>query len=130
MSSDEIPAHAGDRVPGPVPSRQQTRRNLARAAAVVLLCSVVASVRIRERLPLARRAACALSSRDSVQFARLAADTVAALRGRPQRLRSVFVSGEGIEVRTEDADTLATHDGGLVAFDCMAHPTFVWLDGG
>lgn len=125
-SSPHLDAHAT----GPVPSRRQTRRNLARAAAVVLLCSIVASARLREREPVGARAVCSLASRDRDRVTRLAIDTIAVLRGRSQRLRSLFVNGRGIEVRTEDADTLAGHDGGLVAFDCQAHPTFLWLDGG
>jgi light-regulated signal transduction histidine kinase (bacteriophytochrome) len=113
-----------------VPSRRQTRRNLARAAAVVLLCSIVASVRLRERFPVVSRAACSLASHDSDRVTRLAIDTITTLRARRQRLGNLLVNSRGIEVRTEDADTLAAHDGGLVAFDCQARPTFVWLDGG
>ena len=74
------------------------------------------------------------SCRSSMQTRRIelasARDTLAALRGRAQRVAWFRDVADGIEVRTEDADALSFHDGGLVAFDCRAHMTIVWLDGG
>ena len=108
------------------------RRRLALAAFVVLLCSVVAALRMHRwdqstaELPVA----CAAADRDSARLAYVAVDTISELRARRQRMRRFTRTPDGIEVRTEDDDPLAAHDGGLAAFDCMGRLTFLWLDGG
>ena len=61
---------------------------------------------------------------------RLATDTIAALRGRSQRVKRVTWTPDGVEIRTVDSDPLAARDGGLAAFDCAGRLTFLWLDGG
>jgi hypothetical protein len=95
---------------------------------------VVASLRIHRRTALAAAAAepisCRAAEHDSVRLARLAVDTIAYLRARRQHVRRFSWTPNGIEVRTEDDDTLAAHDGGLAAFDCTGRLTFLWLDGG
>lgn len=60
----------------------------------------------------------------------MATDTIATLRARTQRVRSFTLNARGLEIRTEDNDSLAGHDGGLAAFDCTGRLTFLWLDGG
>jgi len=105
------------------------RRNLAWTALVVLLCSVVASIRVRERSTVLRPA-CRTGGEDSVRIARLATDTIATLRGRTQRVRTFESNSRGIEIRTDDSDSLATRNGGLAAFDCTGRLSFLWLDGG
>lgn len=112
--------------------RSALRERIAWAAFVVLLCSLVASFRMRPiTRPIAtERIACLDGSRDSTLIARLASDTIATLRARTQQVRRFTRRPTGIEVRTEDADSLAAHDGGLVAFDCSGRMTFLWLDGG
>lgn len=112
--------------------RARLRRRLAWAALVVLLCSVVASLRVRHRarpLPLAK-AACVAAEHDSLRLVRLATDTIGDLRARSQRVRRYSWTRNGVEVRTEDNDSLSAHDGGLAAFDCAGRLTFLWLDGG
>jgi len=74
--------------------------------------------------------ACAAADRDSARLALVAVDTITGLRARHQRVRRFTRTPDGIEVRTEDDDPLAAHDGGLAAFDCSGHLTFLWLDGG
>jgi hypothetical protein len=111
------------------------RRRLAWASFVILLCSAVASLRMHRRTAIATAAAaeptsCRAAQHDSVRVARLAVDTIADLRARRQHVRRFSRTPNGIEVRTEDDDTLAAHDGGLAAFDCMGRLTFLWLDGG
>lgn len=98
----------------------------------MLLCSVVASLRIRydNAASAGRVAGCTGVDRDSVRLARVATDTIATLRGRSQRVKQVAWTPDGVEIRTEDSDPLAAHDGGLAAFDCAGRPTFLWLDGG
>lgn len=112
--------------------RATTRRRLAWTAFVVLLCSVLASLRMRHRDALVATApvACAAADRDSARLAFLAVDTIAELRARSQRMKSFTRTPDGVEVRTEDDDPLAAHDGGLAAFDCSGGLTFLWLDGG
>jgi len=108
-----------------------TRRRLAWAAFVVLSCSLVASLRIRHNAgsAVATPQSCA-ARRDSSRLARIATDTIAALRARGQRVKTYSWSLAGLEVRTEDDDPLSAHDGGLAAFDCAGRLTFLWLDGG
>jgi hypothetical protein len=105
---------------------------LAWASFVVLLCSVLASLRMhrREALAVTPPSACAATDHDSLRLARVAIDTIAHLRARPQHVRRYSRTPDGIEVRTEDDDSLAEHDGGLAAFDCTGRLTFLWLDGG
>jgi hypothetical protein len=114
--------------------RGALRRWLAWASLVVLLCSVVASLHMQRRTALAAAAAeptsCRAARLDSVRLARLAVDTITELRAHPQHVRRFSRTPNGIEVRTEDDDALAAHDGGLAAFDCTARLTFLWLDGG
>ena len=112
--------------------RLGVRHRAAWVALVVLVCCAVASLRVyRFREPRrVRDVACVAAGRDSARTARLAVDTVAALRARTQQVRLFARAPGGVEVRTEDKDTLATHDGGLVAFDCAGRLTFLWLDGG
>jgi hypothetical protein len=112
--------------------RARLRRRLAWAAFVVLLCSVVASLRMRRHAGAvhAAPAACAAAERDSVRLARVATDTIGDLRARNQRVKRFSRTPDGIEVRTEDDDSLSVHDGGLAAFDCAGRLTFLWLDGG
>jgi len=112
--------------------RARLRRRLAWAAFVVLLCSVVASLRMHHRGPAASRARarCAAAEHDSLHLAGIAVDTIAALRARSQVVRSYSWTPNGLEVRTEDNDSLSAHDGGLAAFDCTGRLTFLWLDGG
>ena len=113
--------------------RATLRRRLAWAAFVVLLCSAVASVRMRHHGAAgadAPTAACAAADRDSARLAVFATDTIATLRARRQHVQRFTRTADGIEVRTEDIDPLAAHDGGLAAFDCSGHLTFLWLDGG
>lgn len=96
----------------------------------MLVCSAVASIRVRLRSRVTSRTACAMAPPDSVRVARIAIDTIATLRGRSQRVRFFIVDSRGVEIRTEDNDSLSTHDGGLAAFDCAGRFTFLWLDGG
>ena len=105
---------------------------MAWAAFVVLLCSLVASIRTRPavRRAVAARSACVAAGHDSSRVVRLASDTIATLRARTQQVRSFTRRAAGVEVRTEDADSLSSHDGGLAAFDCSGRLTFLWLDGG
>jgi hypothetical protein len=113
--------------------RVTVRRRLAWAAFVVLFCSVLASLRMHRRdigVKAAAHAACALTERDSGRIARLAADTLGDLRARGQRVTRFSRTPGGVEVRTEDDDSLSAHDGGLAAFDCSGRLTFLWLDGG
>jgi hypothetical protein len=112
--------------------RALLRRRLAWAAFVVLLCSVVASLRARHRDASARmaRTGCAIAERDSLRLSRIAIDTIGELRDRRQRVRLYTRTPAGVEVRTEDNDSLSVHDGGLAAFDCAGRLTFLWLDGG
>src|SRR4051812_8703142 len=86
--------------------RDELRRNLAWTALVVLLCSVVASIRERELSRAAVRPACRFAADDSVRLARFAIDTIATLRGRSQRIRSFTPGVHGLEVRTDDVDSL------------------------
>ena len=68
---------------------------------------------------------------DTAQLARVARDTVARLRARPQLVTRIApVRTGGLELRTEDSSPGALHDGGLVTFDCAGRVTLVWLDGG
>lgn len=107
------------------------RRRLAWASLVVLLCSVVASLRMHRRsAATAVPTACRAARRDSVRDARIATDTIGVLRARRQHVRRFSSTPGGIEVRTEDDDTLSAHDGGLAAFDCAGRLTLLWLDGG
>lgn len=108
------------------------RRRLAWVALVVLLGSVGASLRIRHRnpAPASSGAACVPAGRDSVELARIATDTIGRLRARPQRVSRFAASPDGVEVRTEDDDPLAAHDGGMAAFDCAGRLGLLWLDGG
>jgi hypothetical protein len=112
--------------------RVALRRRLAWASFVVLLCSVVASLRLHRRDAVADAvpAVCIAAQPDSVRLARIAADTIGALRARRQHVRRYSRTPDGIEVRTEDDDTLSAHDGGLATFDCAGRLTFLWLDGG
>lgn len=112
--------------------RARLRHRLAWAAFVILLCSVVASLRLYHRAGSSRAvaAACLAAERDSDRLARIAVDTIAALRARSQVVRRYSRTPNGLEVRTEDDDTLSAHDGGLAAFDCAGRLTFLWLDGG
>src|SRR5690349_19523235 len=112
--------------------RARLRRRLAWAAFVILLCSIAASLRMRHRGAAAYRAppGCAAAEHDSLRLVGIAADTIAALRARSQRVKSYSWTPNGFEVRTEDNDSLSTHDGGLAAFDCTGRLTFLWLDGG
>lgn len=108
------------------------RERIAWVALVVLLCSLVASVRLRPivRPRAAIHSTCVAAGRDSARVARLASDTIATLRARAQQVRSFTPRSTGVEVRTEDSDSLSSHDGGLAAFDCAGRLTFLWLDGG
>jgi hypothetical protein len=108
------------------------RRRLPWVAFVVLGCSVIASLRIRHRLSDVPYEVphCDAAERDSVDLARMATDTIGDLRSRSQRVKSYSWTSHGLEVRTEDNDSLAAHDGGLAAFDCAGRLTFLWLDGG
>jgi hypothetical protein len=45
-------------------------------------------------------------------------------------VRTFTIDVRGVEIRTEDNDSLSTNDGGLAAFDCAGRLTFLWLDGG
>ncbi len=112
--------------------RATIRRRLAWTALVVLLCSVVASLRLRQQSAERRAtpAGCPAAGRDSAALARFASDTLGLLRGRTQRVQSFTRRPDGVDVRTEDIDPLALHDGGLVAFRCDGRVTFLWLDGG
>lgn len=112
--------------------RARLRRRLAWAAFVVLSCSVAASLRMRHRSAVAHLATadCAAAERDSVHLARIATDTIGDLRARSQRVKRYSWTSDGLEVRTEDNDSLSAHDGGLAAFDCAGRLTFLWLDGG
>lgn len=112
--------------------RARLRRRLAWAAFVILACSVVASLRIRRRVGNAEAevVSCDAAERDSVRLARIATDTIGDLRARSQKVKSFTWTRDGVEVRTEDNDTLSAHDGGLAAFDCAGRLTFLWLDGG
>jgi len=87
-------------------------------------------VRHRADDPYREVANCGAAERDSVRLARIATDTIGDLRSRSQRVRSYSWTPDGIEVRTEDNDSLAAHDGGLAAFDCAGRLTLLWLDGG
>lgn len=125
--------HVGFRRNGSMIRRASLRRRLAWAALVILLCSVVVSVQLRRHrgAPLPTTTAeCVAVQRDSARFAIFATDTIAALRARRQRVQRFTRSADGLEVRTEDDDPLAAHDGGLAAFDCAGRLTFLWLDGG
>ena len=115
-----------------MPERARLRRRLAVAAFVILLCSVVASLRMHRHTSRAHAAsaACLAAERDSARLAQIATDTIADLRARGQRVRRYSWTQDGIEVRTEDDDPLSAHDGGLAAFDCAGGLTFLWLDGG
>jgi hypothetical protein len=73
---------------------------------------------------------CSGGGRDSVRLGRIATDTIATLRARTQRVQRIAWTPTGVEVRTEDADPVSAHDGGLAAFDCAGRLTFLWLDGG
>jgi hypothetical protein len=112
--------------------RSTLRRRLAWVALVVLLCSIVASLRMRfhHASSVVPVVGCTDVDRDSVRLVRLATDTIATLRGRTQRVKRVTWTPDGLEIRTEDSDRLAAHDGGLAAFDCAGRLTFLWLDGG
>jgi hypothetical protein len=99
-------------------------------ALVVLLCSVVASIRMQGRPTTTVRPACDFTSSDSVRIVRFATDTIATLRARTQRVRSFEIDERGLEIRTDDIDSLSTRNGGLAAFDCTGRLTFLWLDGG
>jgi hypothetical protein len=112
--------------------RSSLRRRLAWTALVVLLCSVVASIRMRRHraAPVVPVASCSGIARDSVRLARTATDTIATLRARTQRVNRFTWTPDGVEIRTEDVDSLAAHDGGLAAYDCTGRLTFLWLDGG
>ena len=112
--------------------RASLRRRLAWAAFVILLCSLVASLRMRHRATTVSAApqACIAAERDSALLARIATDTIGDLRARNQRVRRYSWTSNGLEVRTEDDDPLSAHDGGLAAFDCAGRLTFLWLDGG
>lgn len=112
--------------------RSSLRRRLAWAALAVLLCSLVASLRMRHHgtSAIVPSGGCPGVDRDSVRLDRLATDTIATLRARTQRVREFTWTPNGVEIRTEDSDTLAAHDGGLAAFDCAGRLTFLWLDGG
>lgn len=85
-------------------------------------------MRVRSRA--VSRVACTLAPGDSNRVTRMAVDTIATLRARRQRVRTFTVDVRGVEIRTEDDDSLSTHDGGLAAFDCAGRLTFLWLDGG
>jgi hypothetical protein len=113
-----------------VSGRAALRRRLAWAAFVVLLCCVLASLRMHRRAAAAIPSRCAAAERDSLRVARMAVDTIAGLRARRQHVRRFSRTPDGIEVRTEDDDVLSPHDGGLAAFDCAGRLTFLWLDGG
>jgi len=112
--------------------RAALRRRLAWVAFVVLVCSVIASVRVRHRTSTLRRVpgSCTAAEADSVLLVRVATDTIGDLRARGQRVKSYSWTSDGLEVRTEDSDPLSAHDGGLAAFDCTGRLTFLWLDGG
>jgi hypothetical protein len=114
--------------------RATLRRRLAWASLVILLCSVAASLRMHRRAAIAAapagQATCQAAERDSIRVARVAVDTIGDLRARRQHVRRFSWTPKGIEVRTEDDDALAAHDGGLAAFDCTGRLTFLWLDGG
>lgn len=110
-----------------------SRRALWRTAAVVLALCAIASLRGCSgggRRRAIRAAAGCPAPRDSALMAAVARDTIARLRGRPQYLRRLERTPTGVEVRTEDPDSLSIHDGGLVSFDCAGRVTAVWLDGG
>jgi hypothetical protein len=119
--------------------RAAIRRMLGRVAVIVLLSSMVASVRAcgpSAHAPPSvahasiAKATCAAASRDSAQTVRTARDTIARLRGHSQRVTSMTLRRASVELRTEDRDPLSAHDGGLVTVDCEGRVTFVWLDGG
>lgn len=112
--------------------RATLRRRVAWTAFVVLLCSVVASLRMYRRNGprTSPPAACAATASDSVRLVRVATDTIADLRARRQQVSRFTWTLHGVEVRTEDIDPLSAHDGGLAAFDCAGRLTFLWLDGG
>ena len=114
--------------------RSAFRRAVARVAVGVLLCCAIASVRACDspsRWSLrGRRSGCVAARRDSVRTMHAARDTIARLRARAQHVTRFAPVRSGVDVRTEDVDTLALHDGGLVGFDCTGRVTMVWLDGG
>jgi hypothetical protein len=112
--------------------RSALRRRLAWAALVVLFGSVMAILRLQQRIaaPVTPTAGCRAGAPDSMRLARLATDTIATLRVRTQRVQRISWTPTGVEVRTEDTDPWSVHDGGLAAFDCAGRLTFLWLDGG
>lgn len=113
--------------------RTTAHRSLAKAAAVVLLCSAIASVRacsFTRGHPATAASACSAVLRDSATLASEARDTIARLRARSQRVTRFRPMPDGAEVRTESRDSLSIHAGGLVGFDCAGGVTMVWLDGG
>jgi hypothetical protein len=114
--------------------RAAIRRMLGRVAVIVLLSSMVASVKAcgpSAHAPASvAHGSCAAATRDSAQTVRTARDTIARLRGHSQRVTRMAVRRASVELRTEDRDPLSAHDGGLVTVDCEGRVTFVWLDGG
>ena len=114
--------------------RSAFRRAMGRVSVGVLLCCGIASVRACDspsRVSLrSRRSGCVASRRDRVRAMHAARDTVARLRARAQHVTGVASVPGGVDVRTEDVDSLALHDGGLVSVDCVGRVTMVWLDGG
>jgi hypothetical protein len=99
----------------------------------VMLAGVLLVAAACERAPgdsTSERATCAMTRGDTLELAKVARDTIAQLKGRPQVVKLIGVVRSGVSVRTEDADSAAFHNGGAVSFDCAKHVTAVWLDAG
>ena len=106
--------------------RAHDARRLVLSLAAVSGAIVLASLGARQ----VRRRECRLAPRDSVRFAHEAIDTIARLRGKPQRISKLRREDGRLGFRTEEATGTAFHDGGLVVFSCGGAVRLVWLDGG
>jgi hypothetical protein len=106
------------------------RGNTWRALAVIMLAAATGCGAVGDRADTADVRTCRSSMHTQQLELAAARDTLAALRGRAQRVAWLRETADGVEVRTEDADSLSFHDGGVVTFDCRAHISLVWLDGG
>ena len=107
--------------------------NITRSAMALALAAGLLAETACERAPndSARASAvCEMTRSDTLDLAKVARDTVAQLKGRPQVVKLIAAIRSGVSVRTEDADSTAFHNGGAVSFDCARHVTAVWLDAG
>jgi hypothetical protein len=75
-------------------------------------------------------ASCPFTAADSSALAAAARDTLGKLKAHPQRVTEITPLHGGVAFHTEDADSMALHNGGTVGFDCAKRVTMVWLDGG